>query len=212
MARASLHHATLARVVALGGLHHHHFHGPAVDLIAVAIAVTISSLGIPGPGEPALVAAGILSARGRIDLLELLLVAWVAATLGGALSWALGRWGGRRVWEAPGPLLRARKASIAKGARFFDRYGFLAVYLAPSWVSGINGVRATRFLAANAISSAVWTAAVGGGAYLVGPTIKEAIGDLGLVTGVTLLVLVSAAVGTAYRRRRRRRSDRGPLA
>jgi membrane protein DedA with SNARE-associated domain len=194
---------TAAGVVA--GVAHHRLHGAPVDFVGVALAAAASWIGVPGPGEPVLIAGGIYAASGRIDLVELLVVAWAAATAGGVAGWLLGRRGGRALWTAPGPLQRARLAALARGERFFDRYGLLAIYLAPSWVAGIHGVRAARFLPANAASAAIWTLLVGFGAYLVGPSIKDVVGDVGLAGAGALVVLVAVfAAGERVRRRRRR--------
>ena len=190
--------------VAFGALHvHRHLHGAPVDFVGVALAAAASWIGVPGPGEPVLIAGGIWAAKGRIDIAELLVVAWAAATAGGVAGWLLGRRGGRALWTAPGPLHGTRVRSLAKGERFFERYGLLAIYLAPSWVAGIHGVRASRYLPANAASAVIWTLLVGLGAYLVGPPIEDVVSDAGLV-GLALLgvLVVLFVVGERWRRRR----------
>jgi membrane protein DedA with SNARE-associated domain len=188
------------------GVLHHHLQGSPVDYVGVALAAAASWFGVPGPGEPVLIAAGIYAADGRLDLGQLLVVAWLAATVGGVAGWLLGRKGGRALWAAPGPLRRLRAGALVRGERFFERYGLLAIYLAPSWVAGIHGVRAGRFLPANALSAVLWTLLVGLGAYLVGPSIKDVVSDVGLA-GVALLavLVVLFAVGERWRRRRGRR-------
>jgi membrane protein DedA with SNARE-associated domain len=187
---------------------HHRLHGPSVDYVGVALAAAASWVGVPGPGEPVLIAGGIYAARGHVDLAELLLVAWAAATAGGVVGWALGRRGGRPLWLMPGPLLRWRTRTLRRGERFFERYGVLAIYLAPSWVAGIHGVRATRFLPANAASAAIWALLVGGGAYVVGPSIEDVVSDVGLAGAILLVLLVVVGVAVERVRRRHRRADR----
>lgn len=192
-------------VPTLGALHERvNLHGSPVDLVGVALAAAASWIGVPGPGEPVLIAAGVYAARGKLDLPELLVVAWAAATAGGVAGWLLGRQGGRALWTAPGPLQRWRIVSLARGERFFERYSLLAIYLAPSWVAGIHGVRASRYLPANAVCAVIWTLLVGLGAYLVGPPIEDVVSDVGLATTVGLVALVVLfVVGERWRRRRR---------
>lgn len=203
-----LSHAVPALGTALGALHQSlHLHGSPVDMAGVALAAAVSWIGVPGPGEPVLIAAGVYAARGKLDLAELLVVAWAAATAGGVAGWLLGRQGGRALWTARGPLLRWRCRTLARGERFFERHSLLAIYLAPSWVAGIHGVRASRYLPANAVFAVLWTLLVGLGAYLVGPPIEDVVNDVGLVTSVGLVALVAAFV-LAERRRRRRRVTR----
>jgi membrane protein DedA with SNARE-associated domain len=187
---------------------HHHLHGPPVDFLGVALAAAVSWLGVPGPGEPVLILGGIWAAKGRLDLAELLVVAWAAATAGGVAGWLLGRVGGRALWTAPGPLHRARLRSLTRGERFFERYGILAIYLAPSWVAGIHGVPSARYLPANAISAVAWTLLVGLGAYAAGPSIEDVVSDVGFA-GMALLVLLVVLFVAGERLRRRRAAGRG---
>jgi membrane protein DedA with SNARE-associated domain len=175
---------------------HHHLHGPSLGYAGIGLAAAASWAGVPGPGETLLIAGGILAARGRLDLLEVLVVAWIGAMLGGAAGWALGRRAGHALLAAPGPLREQRVAAIARGERFFARFGVLAVYVAPSWVAGSTGLSAARFIPANAVSAGIWAALVGVGAYAVGPPIADLVGDVGLAG---LLVLVALALaGVAY--------------
>src|SRR3954451_14241814 len=95
---------TLATLV-----HHHRFHGPHLDYVGVAVGAFISWVGISGPGEAALITAGILAARGRVDMPSVLAIAWVGAVAGGMIGWLLGRHFGRALLEAPGPLRRTRR-------------------------------------------------------------------------------------------------------
>lgn len=197
-----------ALLVAFGETHHY-LHGPPVDFLGVALAAAASWIGVPGPGEPVLILGGIWAAKGRLDLAELLVIAWIAATAGGVAGWLLGRHGGRALWTAPGPLHRMRLRSLERGERFFERYGILAIYLAPSWVAGIHGVPPARFLPANALSAVAWTLLVGLGAYALGPSIEDVISDIGLA-GTALLVLLVALFAIGERlRRRRRAAERG---
>jgi membrane protein DedA with SNARE-associated domain len=198
---------TLAVALALAVLHRH-VHGPSFDYAGIALACAASWIGVPGPGEPVLIAAGVYAARGKVDIGDVLLVAWLAATAGGIAGWMLGRRGGRALWSAPGPLLRLRLAAMERGERFFDRHAWLGVYLAPSWVAGIHGLSAARFLPLNALCAAVWTLLCGLGAYLIGPSVADAVGDLGLAGAIALGLLVLIGVVGGRMRRRRRHAHR----
>ncbi len=182
---------------------HHDVHGPPLGYVGIGLAACASWAGVPGPGEPVLVAAGILAARGRLDLFEVLVAAWLGAAVGGVGGWAFGRRAGHPLAVAPGPFHRQRIAAVSRGERFFARLGILAVYFAPSWVAGTTGMRARRFIPANAVSAAVWAALLGVGAYAVGPSIVDVVGDVGRVGLIVLVVL--ALAGTAHIALRRRR-------
>jgi membrane protein DedA with SNARE-associated domain len=184
---------------------HHHLHGPSLGYAGIGVAAAASWAGLPGPGEAALIAGGIYAARGRLDLAELLVVAWLGAMVGGLAGWAVGRHAGQALLSASGPLRRQRVNALERGERFFDRFGVLAVYFAPSWVAGSTGLSAARFVPANALCALLWAALVGVGAYAVGPPIAEVVSDIGLV-GLLVLAAIAilAAVVAAIRRVRQR--------
>lgn len=184
---------------------HHKFRGPPFDYGALAAAAAASWVGVPGPGEPVLIAAGVLAAQHKLDLGSVLLVAWAGATAGGVVGWALGIKAGRRLITARGPLRKLRESAVERGDKVFGRYAVLAILLAPSWISGIHRVRAGLYLPVNAAAAALWAGGIGVGAYLVGPAVVDFVGDLGLVTGIALVLLVGGVVTAEIIRRRRRR-------
>jgi membrane protein DedA with SNARE-associated domain len=190
------------------GLHlHHHFHGPPIDYVGLAAAAAASWIGVPGPGEPVLIAAGIFAAKHKLDITSVLVVAWAAAVVGGTAGWAIGFKAGRALVTAPGPLRGLRKRAVARGEDVFARYPVIAIVFTPTWIAGIHRVRPALFLAVNAISAVVWAAGIGLGAYLVGPTVVDLADDLGLVAGIVLVGLILVGVTSELGRRRRRARD-----
>jgi membrane protein DedA with SNARE-associated domain len=188
---------------------HHHARGLRIGYIGIAIAAFVSWIGLPGPGEAALVTAGVLSDRGRVDLLASVVAGWAGATVGGTAAWLIGRHVGRRVLEAPGPLLSARAALLERGDRIYDKHGALAVFFAPSWAAGLAHMRTLPFVIANTISALVWAVALGVGAELIGPVVLDVVGDAGTIGLVVLgVVVVAGALGETARRRRRRAARR----
>jgi membrane protein DedA with SNARE-associated domain len=181
---------------------HHHLHGSSVGYVAIGVTAAISWLGIPGPGEPVLLAGGVLASRGRLDLAETLVIAWLGASLGGVGGWLLGRHGGRRLVTFQGPLYGLRLRILSRGEAFFARFGVVAVYFAPSWVAGVSEMPPARFLPAQAIAAVVWVLLVGGGAFVIGPSIIDLVGDLGLVGALVQGAVVAiVAFGEGVRRR-----------
>jgi membrane protein DedA with SNARE-associated domain len=186
-------------------LHHHHFHGLAGGYVGLGAAALASWIGFPGPGEGALVTAAIIAARGRLDLLEVILVAWGGATVGGVAGWAIGWKGGRSLVTTRGPFRRSRLRTLARTDRFYERYGALAVFFTPSWMAGIAEVRWPRFILANGLSALLWAIGFGVGAYFGGPPVVELIGDLGLAGSLIVLGILGGGIVAAELRRRRRR-------
>jgi membrane protein DedA with SNARE-associated domain len=193
----------LSTLVVLVVLHPHH-RGSAFVYAGVFIASAASWVALPGPGEAALIAAGIAAAHHRLDLVVVLAAAWVGAAAGGTAGWLVGLKGGRGLLTAPGPLRHVRLALIARGDRFYDRYGLIAVLFTPSWIAGIHDMRSSRFLPANAVSALTWALSIGLGAYLLGPSITDIVADAGLAGGLLVGTLFVLAVAlTAWRRSRK---------
>jgi membrane protein DedA with SNARE-associated domain len=184
---------------------HHRLHGPPFDYAGLALAAAASWVGVPGPGEPVLIAAGVLAARNRLDLAEVLVVAWLSATAGGIAGWAIGLKAGRTFLTAPGPLRSARIKAVAHGERVFRRYPVIAIVLTPSWVAGIHRVRSAIYMPTNAVAAALWAAGLGLGGYFVGPPVVDVVDDLGSALAVALGLLIAGVVGVAVWQWRRAR-------
>jgi membrane protein DedA with SNARE-associated domain len=172
----------------------------------------VTWIGVSGPGELALIGAGIAASRGRPDIVSVIAVGWLGGTLGGTSGWLIGRFGGRRIVLA-GSWLRAwRERALESGNKFFERYGLLAVWFAPSWAAGVNHMGAARFVVCNSACALVWALLFGLGSYLLGPSIRDVAADVGLVAGLVTAALVLAAILSARRGfvRARRRRGRSP--
>ena len=180
-----------------------HARGPGIDYVGVLAASVASWVGLPGPGEAALVAAGISAGHHRLDISALIAVAWVGATAGGMAGWVVGVRAGRGVLTAPGPLHRVRLALIEHGDRFYDRHGLIAVLFTPSWIAGIHNMRFSRYAPANAVSALLWALGWGLAAYFVGPSITEVIADAGSARWLILIAVVVVLASLALLRHRR---------
>jgi len=176
------------------------------DYVGVFLAAALSWVTLPGLGEAALIAAGISAKHGHLDLAAVIAVAFVGASVGGMAGWLVGLRGGRSLLTAPGALLRLRLAMVARGDRFYERYGPVAVLFTPSWMAGIHNMHWSRFMLLNTLSALAWALAIGGGADLIGPSIADLVADAGVAVG---LVLAGVAVVLALLLLRRLASRRG---
>jgi membrane protein DedA with SNARE-associated domain len=189
---------------------HHPFHGAPIDYVGVAAASAASWIGVPGPGEPLLLAAGILAAKHELDLGAVVVVAWLAATAGGIAGWAIGLKAGRALFTAPGPLRWLRIKTVQRGEEIFDRHPVIAIVMTPSFVAGIHRVPSRVYQPINVISAAVWAAGIGVGGYLVGPPVLDVFSDAGTLFSVIIIVVIAAIVGLElWRRHHRSARDRG---
>jgi membrane-associated protein len=183
---------------------------PNVGYAAVFALIAIETMGIPVPGETALIAAGLLAHDGEMDIAPLVAIAAAAAILGDNVGFAIGRKLGRRVFVAPGPLHSHRLAALDVGEPFFARHGPKAVFLgrwvaglriASAWLAGMNRMAWPRFLFWNALGGICWAASIG--VYFVGHAFEEVIGVGGLVAaGVVSGGLVGLFIWRRMRTRR----------
>ncbi|HWG02808.1 MAG TPA: hypothetical protein VG164_13305, partial [Trebonia sp.] len=64
-------------------------------LWAVLALVLIEDFGVPVPGETVLIAAAVYAGSGRLNVVAVGLVGFLAAVLGDNIGYAIGRFGGR---------------------------------------------------------------------------------------------------------------------
>src|SRR4051812_18638729 len=91
--------------------------------LTLALIIGVECIGIPLPGETALIAAGALARRGDLSLPAVFLVAAAAAIAGDSLGYVVGRHGGRRLLLGGGPLQRKRRMLHERAEPFFARHG-----------------------------------------------------------------------------------------
>jgi membrane-associated protein len=174
--------------------------------------IAIETMGIPVPGETALITAAIVASRGRLDIEVVIAVAAAAAILGDNVGFAIGRKLGRRVLTAPGPLLHHRRRVIAVGEPFFDRHGPKAVFLGrwvtglritAAWMAGVTRMPWPTFLFWNALGGIAWATSIGLLAYFVGHSAEKFI-HLAGIGGAVVVVLAGLVLWFVLRLRRRR--------
>lgn len=177
--------------------------------------IGLESMGIPSPGETALVAAAVLASQGHLQIELVILIAIASAILGDNIGYFLGRKIGREVLTAPGPFHHRRRSLVAIGDRFFERHGSKAVFLgrwvalvriAAAWLAGINDMKFTHFFFWNALGGITWATAFGLAGYFGGHAAANLITTFGVYAAIALAVVV--VVGLATMRVRERRSMR----
>jgi membrane protein DedA with SNARE-associated domain len=163
--------------------------------------------GLPVAGQPALVAAGVLAGKGKLDIVAVLGVGTLASALGGCVGYWLGVHGGRSFLTMRGPLHHHRQRELERGERLIDRYGPVAVLFAPTWVAGIFAMGWRKFLPWDLIAAVAWTLVAGLGGYFFGPPITNALkaANAAILAGLALAVAAAAAVYYVRSRRRRAR-------
>lgn len=149
----------------------------AFGLLAIFGLICLESLGLPLPGESALIAATVLAIHGVFNVYHLLVVVWAAAVLGDSTGYVIGRIGGRPLLHRYGWLVRLTPERLARLEALFRRRGALIVVGARfvvllrqlnGVVAGSMGMPWPRFVAANALGAALWAAAWTLGPFYLG--------------------------------------------
>jgi membrane protein DedA with SNARE-associated domain len=174
--------------------------------------VALESAGAWLPGETALIAAGVLAAKGRLSIAAVIVVAAVAAIVGDNIGYWIGREGGRRLlyhWKTVG---RFADRVLPPAERFFERHGGKTVFIGrffgglrvtAAWIAGMSRMPWWRFLLWNAAGGIVWAVAVGLIAYYAGRTIADAVARYGVYGGIAAGILVVLAIAATHVWRRR---------
>ena len=181
---------------------------PNVGYAAVFALIAIETMGIPVPGETALIAAALLAHDGQMEIVPLVAIAAAAAIIGDNVGFAIGRHGGRRLFLHPGPFYERRLKVIEYGEPFFEKHGPKAVFLgrwvsglriASAWLAGMNKMSWPTFLFWNALGGICWAVGIGLAVYALGDIAEKVITVAGpIAAGVTVVAIVAFVV---WRRR-----------
>lgn len=119
------------------------------------------------PATALMVTAGGLIGAGILDPWPVLAWCVAGATLGDAVSYALGRRLGLGAWRHP--VLRPHRRAAARARLFFRKYGvasiFLCRFMGPvrafvPLIAGMTAMSQLRFQVANVLSALVWVPAM----------------------------------------------------
>jgi membrane-associated protein len=158
------------------------------------------------PGDSLLFAAGALAATGALDVRVVLVLLVVAAIVGDAVNYSVGRAVGVRILQRAEVDPRWRRfinpAHVAKAHEFFERHGGKAIVLARfmpivrtfvPFVAGAAEMTYASFAFYNVTGAVAWVAICVGAGYIFGnvPIVKDnfTLVALGIVA-VSLLPMV----------------------
>jgi len=174
--------------------------------------IGLESMGVPSPGETALVLAAIVASQGKLQIWLVILIGIASAIIGDNIGYLLGRHFGREVLIAPGPFQRHRVRAIRTGDRFFERHGPKAVFVgrwialirfATAWLAGINKMRFREFFFWNALGGITWGITYGLVGYFGGQAAASVLSSVGLIGAAVLVTTLLAGYGfVKYRERR----------
>jgi membrane protein DedA with SNARE-associated domain len=185
-------------------------------LWAIGLLIMLEDFGVPVPGETILIAGAIFAGAGRINIVALGVVAFVAAVTGDNIGFAIGHFGGRALALRFGKYVFLTEERLDKAENFFDRRGSIVITFARfveglrqanGIIAGITGMHWLRFVIFNAIGAALWVGTWVTLGYFAGNNITTVYHYITLYSYYVLAALVVLIVGyIVWRRRRRRRT------
>jgi membrane protein DedA with SNARE-associated domain len=175
------------------------------------LVVAMEALGVPLPGETAVILAGIAASTGRLSIVLVIVLASAAAIIGDNIGFQIGRRGGRALLERPGRFYEERQRMLAIGDPFFERHGAKAVFFGrwlaglriwASWLAGASTMRWRTFMLWNALGGIGWSTSVALAAYFGGKGVETALSKIGLYGLIAVAALALVVVAVLWRRHR----------
>lgn len=168
----------------------------------VVMLVMAEGVGLPLPGETALITAAAFSAQShRLSIFGVIIASFVGATAGGIGGYWIGRSGGLPFLTRHGRMIGISKKHIAKARKFFTKHGPKAVFLArfiaivrmfAGLLAGVTNMRFRVFFLWNALGALTWSILFGVLGYMFGnnlPRLEHLVGRTGLIAfGVVVVI------------------------
>lgn len=168
----------------------------------VAALVGLECVGLPLPGETALISAAIYAGTShRLGIVPVIASAATAAVLGGMLGFWIGRAAGYPLALRYGRYIGLTESRLKLGQYMFLRHGgkivffsrFIAVLRAlAAFLAGANRMDWPRFVVFNAAGGIVWAGLFGTAAYVLGRQMRHVEGPIGIAALAVVVALIIA--------------------
>jgi membrane protein DedA with SNARE-associated domain len=172
--------------------------------VVVFAFVAIESLGVPFPGETALIAAAVYAgSTHHLGIAYVIAAGAAGAIVGDNAGFALGRWGGVRLLRRYGPYVRLTESRAKLGRYLFMRHGGKLVFFGrfltglrtwAAFLAGTNRMSWRRFLAFNAAGGIAWALLYGLGYFYLGGALERASSATDIALTILLVLLIAGWV------------------
>jgi len=183
--------------------------------VVLFFLVGLESLGLPLPGETALVTAAAFAALGHLSIYGVVTTAVAAAVIGDNGGYWIGRKGGIALVRRYGRFLHLNEAHLERARHFFGRHGpptvFIGRFIAllRTWTAVLAGAARMpygRFMLYNALGAVCWAGGVGALGYVFGrnlPRLEHYMGQASLAGALLVALIVGLVLGWRWFERNR---------
>ncbi len=171
---------------------------------AVFLLVAIESLGVPLPGETAVIIAGAYAgSTHKLSPWLIFAAAAAAAIVGNSVGYWVGEKGGYRLARRYGSKIRLDERKLKVARYLFDRHGGKVIFFGrfvsilrtyAAFLAGTSRMSWRKFLPATVASSIVWAAVYTVAAYFAGAALERDSGTVSLILGIVAAVVIVVAL------------------
>jgi membrane protein DedA with SNARE-associated domain len=188
---------------------------------ALFVLVGAESLGVPLPGETALIVAGTYAGTThRMDPWVIFGVAAAAAIIGDNIGFWIGVKGGYRLARRYGSKVRFDERKLKTARYLFDRHGVPVVFFGrfvsilrtyAAFMAGTSRMRWRLFLPANAAGGIVWAGVYTVASYYAGAALQRLSTTIAFILGGAAVIAL-VVIWLLLRRQASRIADRAEQA
>ena len=184
-------------------------------LAGIIFSETGLLVGVFLPGDSLLVTAGLLAARGYLNVYALAPLLTVAAICGNSVGYFIGRATGPRIFNRENSLFFNKKHAI-RAHEFYAKYGRKTIVLAQFMpiirtfapvVAGVGGMGFRQFITFNIIGAVFWIWSMVGIGYFLGSYIPGIDQHIEIVIAIVIFISILPGLISGYRARRAKRYE-----
>jgi membrane-associated protein len=188
-------------------------------LAGIIFSETGLLIGVFLPGDSLLVTAGLLAARGYLNVYALAPVLTLAAICGNSLGYFIGRASGPRMFNRENSLFFNKKHAI-RAHEFYEKYGRKTIVLAQFMpvirtfspvIAGVGGMKFRQFMTFNIIGAFVWIWSMLSIGYFLGNYIPGIDQHIEIVVVIVVFISILPGLVGGYRAKRAKRYSASPV-
>lgn len=170
-------------------------------LIVVAGIISLECLGLPVPGETALIVASVIAgSKHELNIVSVIVTAAGASIVGRTFGYVIGARFGYWLLLRYGFYLRITEARIKLGQYLFLRHGGKIIIVAQfvpvlrtvaGILAGANRMPLRNFMITNIIGAFLWATFFGVAAYTLGRQVEKLAGSMVFVLGIATVIVLA---------------------